>query len=82
MGRILHRQQMRRQFGMSQQPAQGFTAEDRNWLRSQGVNRPEAMPRKSVWYRADGTGSLGPSDPYHLGLYGRRGLTLVPPAPP
>jgi hypothetical protein len=34
MGRILHRQQMRRQFGISQQAAQGFSNEDRNWLRT------------------------------------------------
>ena len=82
MGRILHRQQLRRQFGISPQPSQGFTTEDRNWLRSQGVDRPEALPRKSLWYHPDGRSSIGPSDPYHLGLYRRRGLTLVPPAPP
>ena len=82
MGKLLHRQQLRRQLGLSQQPSQGFSLEDRNWLRSQGIDRPDLLPRKSVWYRADGTGSLGPSDPYHLGLYRRRGLTLLPPAPP
>jgi len=82
MGRILHRQQLRRQFGLSEQPSQGFSLEDRRWLQTQGIDRPDQLPRKSVWYRADGTGSLGPSDPYHLGLYRRRGLTLLPPAPP
>ena len=80
MGRILHRQQMRRQFGLvSQQPTQGFTTEDRNWLRSQGIGRPDQLPRKSLWYKPDGTSSLGPSDPYHLGLYRRRGMSLKPP---
>jgi hypothetical protein len=71
-----------RKFGLAQQPSQGFSLEDRRWLQTQGIDRPDQLPRKSVWYRADGTGSLGPSDPYHLGLYRRRGLTLLPPAPP
>ena len=82
MGAILHRQQLR-QFGLvAQQPVQGFTPEDRNWLRSQGIDRPDHLPRKSTWYKPDGTSSLGPSDPYHLGLYRRRGLTLKPPTTP
>ena len=79
MGAILHRQLMRRQFGLVQQPAEGFTTEDRNWLRSQGIGRPDQLPRKSLWYKPDGTSSLGPSDPYHLGLYRQRGMTLKPP---
>ena len=80
MGAILHRQLMRRQFGLvSQQPAQGFSLEDRRWLQTQGIDRPDQLPRKSLWYKPDGTSSLGPSDPYHLGLYRRRGMTLKAP---
>ena len=79
MGAILHRQQLRRQFGLVSQPAQGFTTEDRNWLRSQDIDRPDQLPRKSLWYKPDGTSSLGPSDPHHLGLYRQRGMTLKPP---
>ena len=79
MGAILHRQLMRRQFGISRQPAQGFTNEDRNWLRSQGIDRPEHLPKKSLWYRPDGSSSIAPSDPYHLGLYRQRGMTLKEP---
>jgi hypothetical protein len=79
MGLILHRQQMRRQFGISQQPSQGFTTEDRNWLRSQGIDRPDQLPRKSLWYKPDSTSSLGPSDPYHLARYRQRGMTLKAP---
>ena len=60
MGAILHRQQLRRQFGLVQQSSLGFTTEDRNWLRSQGIDRPDQLPRKSLWYKPDGTGSLGP----------------------
>jgi hypothetical protein len=71
---------MRRQFGISEQPAQGFTTEDRNWLRSQGIDRPETLPRMSRWYRLDGSSSVGHSDPYHLGLYRQRGMTLKAPA--
>ena len=83
MGRILHRQQLRRQFGLvAQQPAQGFTTEDRNWLRSQGIDRPDQLPRKSLWHKPDGTGSLGPSDLYQLALYRQRGLTLKSPTTP
>ena len=79
MGRILHRQQMRRQFGISPQPAQGFTTEDRNWLRSQGIDRPETLPRKSLWYKPDGTSSMGHSDAYHVARYRQRGMTLKAP---
>jgi hypothetical protein len=80
MGRILHRQLMRRQFGLvSQQPAQGFSLEDRRWLQTQGIDRPDQLPRKSLWYKPDGTSSLGPSDPYHLARYRQRGMTLKPP---
>jgi hypothetical protein len=59
MGAILHRQLMRRQFGISQQPSQGFTPEDRNWLRSQGIDRPDQLPRMSRWYRPYGSSSMG-----------------------
>jgi hypothetical protein len=72
----------RRIFGLTQQPSQGFSAEDRRWLATQGIARPEQLPRKSLWYHPDGRSSIAPSDPYHLGLYRQRGLTLVPPAPP
>jgi hypothetical protein len=47
MGAILHRQLMRRQFGISQQPSQGFTPEDRRWLQTQGIDRPDQLPRMS-----------------------------------
>ena len=79
MGAILHRQLMRRQFGISQQPSQGFTAEDRNWLRSQGIDRPEQLPRMSLWYRPDGSSSMGHSDAYHVARYRQRGMTLKAP---
>ena len=69
----------RRQFGLVQQSSQSFSLEDRRWLQTQGIDRPETLPRKSLWYKPDGTSSLGPSDPYHLGLYRRRGMTLAPP---
>jgi hypothetical protein len=78
MGAILHRQQMRRQFGLVERSAQGFTNDDRNWLRSQGID-PRTLPRKSLWYRPDGSSSIAPSDPYHLGLYRQRGMTLKAP---
>jgi hypothetical protein len=79
MRAILHRQQIRRQFGITQQAAQGFTSEDRNCLLSQGVDRPDQLPRMSLWYKPDGGSSIGHSDPYHLGLYRRRGMTLKAP---
>jgi len=69
----------RRQFGISQQPSQGFTTEDRNWLRSQGIDRPETLPRKSLWYKPDGSSSMGHSDAYHVARYRQRGMTLKPP---
>ena len=78
MGAILHRQQMRRQFGLSQQPAQGFTHEDIAWIRSQGFD-PRTLPRKSHWFLPNGRGAYAPSDPYHLGLYRQRGMTLKEP---
>ena len=81
MGRILHRQQLRRQFGISQQPSQGFTTEDRNWLQTQGIDRPETLPRMSLWYRPDGSSSMGHSGPYHLARYRQRGMTLKAPLP-
>jgi hypothetical protein len=81
MGRILHRQQPRRQFGLVQQPSQGFTTEDRNWLQTQGIERPDQLPRKSRWYRADGSSSMGHSDPYHVARYRQRGMTLKAPLP-
>ena len=65
-----------------QQPGQGFSLEDRRWLATQGVDRPDQLPRKSLWYKPDGTSSLGPSDPYHLARYRQRGLTLKPPTIP
>jgi len=80
MGRILHRQLMRRQFGLvSQQPAQGFSLEDRRWLQTQGIDRPENLPRKSLWHHPDGHSSVGPSDAYHVARYRQRGLTLKAP---
>jgi hypothetical protein len=33
----------------------------------------------SLWYKPDGGSSIGHSDPYHLGLYRRRGMTLKAP---
>jgi hypothetical protein len=80
MGRILHRQQLRRQFGISEQPAHGFSNEDRNWLRSQGIDRPDQLPRKSLWYKPDGSSHIGHSDPYHLARYRQRGMTLKAPS--
>jgi hypothetical protein len=79
VGAILHRQQMRRQFGISQQPSQGFTTEDRNWLQTQGIDRPDQLPRKSLWYRPDGSSSMGHSDAYHVARYHQRGMTLKAP---
>jgi hypothetical protein len=80
MGAIRHRQLMRRQFGLvSQQPAQGFSLEDRRWLQTQGIDRPDQLPRKSLWYRPDGSSHMGHSDPYHLARYRQRGMTLKPP---
>ena len=78
MGAILHRQQMRRQFGLVERSAQGFTNDDRNWLRSQGID-PRTLPRKSHWFLPNGRGAYAPSDPYHLGLYRQRGMTLKEP---
>ena len=79
MGAILHRQQMRRQFGISQQPSQGFSLEDRRWLQTQGIDRPEQLPRMSLWYRPDGSSSMGHSDAYHVARYRQRGMTLKAP---
>jgi hypothetical protein len=78
MGAILHRQRMRRQFGLVEQSAQGFTHEDSNWIRSQGFD-PRTLPRKSHWFLPNGRGAYAPSDPYHLGLYRQRGMTLKEP---
>jgi hypothetical protein len=80
MGAILHRQQLRRQFGLvAQQPAQGFTTEDRNWLRSQGIDRPDQLPRRSIGDHPDSKSALEPSEFYHMRLYRERGFTLMPP---
>ena len=70
---------MRRQFGISQQPSQGFTTEDRNWLQTQGIDRPDQLPRMSLWYRPDGSSSMGHSDAYHVARYRQRGMTLKAP---
>jgi hypothetical protein len=79
MGAILHSQKMRRQFGLVEQSTKGFTTDDRNWLWSQGIDRPETLPRNPLWYRPDGSSSIAPRDPYHLGLYRQRGMTLKAP---
>ena len=70
---------MHRQFGLVQQPSQGFTLADRNWLRTQGIDRPDQLPRISLWYKPDGSSSMGHSDPYHLARYRQRGMTLKAP---
>ena len=79
MGAIRDRQLMRRQFGLVSQPAQGFTTEDRNWLWSQGIDHPDQLPRMSLWYRPDGSSSMGHSDAYHVARYRQRGMTLKAP---
>ena len=79
MGAILHSQKMRRQFGLVEQSTKGFTTDDRNWLWSQGIDLPETLPRNPLWYRPDGSSSIAPSDPYHLGLYRQCGMTLKAP---
>jgi hypothetical protein len=48
------------------------------WIRSQGFD-PRTLPRKSLWFLPNGRGAYAPSDPYHLGLYRQRGMTLKEP---
>ena len=72
---VIHRRQIR----LVQAEMQGINVEERQWLRTQGVDRPEKLPRRSLWYHPDGSSALGPSDPYHLRLYRAKGFTLKPP---
>ena len=58
---------------------QGMNVEERQWLRTQGVDKPEELPRRSPWCHPDGSSARGPSDPYHLRLYRGKGFTLKPP---
>jgi hypothetical protein len=62
-----------------QQPTQGFTTEDRNWLRPQGIDRSDQLPRMSLWYRSDGSSHMGHSDPCQRPRYRQRGMTLKAP---
>jgi hypothetical protein len=49
MGRPLHRQQERRQIRLvPQQPAQGFSADDRRWLATQGIGRSVSADSRSI----------------------------------
>ena len=68
----------RRQIQLVQAGMQRINVEKRQWLRAQGVDRPEELPRRSLWYHPDGSSALGPSDPYHLRLYRGKGFTLKP----
>ena len=72
---VIHRRHIR----LVQAEMQGINIEERQWLRTQGVDRPEELPRRSLWYHPDGSSALGPSDPYHLRLYRRKGFTRKPP---
>ena len=72
---VIHRRQIR----LVQADMQGLNVEERQWLRTQGVDRPEELPRRSLWYHPDGSSALGLSDPYHLRLYREKGFTLKPP---
>ena len=72
---VIHRRQIR----LVQAEMHGINVEERQWLRTQGVDRPEELPRRSLWYHPDGSSALGPSDPYHLRLYRAKGFTLKPP---
>jgi hypothetical protein len=72
---VIHRRHIR----LVQADMHGINVEERQWLRTQGVDRPEELPRRSHWYHPDGTSSIGPRDPHHLGLYRRKGFTLMPP---
>ena len=75
---VIHRRQIR----LVQADMQGINVEERQWLRAQGVDRPEELPRRSIWYHPDGSSALGPSDPYHLRLYRGKEFTLKPPTTP
>ena len=68
---VIHRRHIR----LVQAGMQGINVEERQWLRTQGVDRPEELPRRSLWYHPDGSSALGPSDPYHLPLYRAKGFT-------
>mgnify|MGYP003325570522 CR=1 FL=1 len=72
---------LRRHIRLVQQQMHSMNPEERTWLKSQGYDRPEELPRRSIWYRPDGSSGLGPSDLYHLRLYRQRGMTLKPPEP-
>jgi hypothetical protein len=69
----------RRQIRLVQQQMQALNVEERQWLKIQGVDRPEELARRSVWYRPDGSSGLGPSDLYHVRLYRAKGFTLKAP---
>jgi hypothetical protein len=70
---------LRRHIRLVQQQMQALNVEEKQWLKTQGVDRPEELPRRSVWYRPDGSSGLGPSDLYHLRLYRAKGFTLKAP---
>ena len=57
----------------------GLPLNELEWLHTQGFRSINEVPKMSVWYRPDGTSSIGHSDPYHLRLYRQRGFTLKPP---
>ena len=63
---VIHRRHIR----LVQAEMHGINVEERQWLRTQGVDRPEELPRRSLSYHPDGGSALGPSD-----LYGGLGAT-------
>ena len=60
---------------------QNLNGEEKEWLKTQGVDRPNELPRHSVWYRPNGSSAYGPSDLYHLRLYRQKGFPLKPQTP-
>ena len=52
---VIHRRHIR----LVQADMHGINVEERQWLRTQGVDRPEELPRRSTWYHPEGSSALG-----------------------
>ena len=67
----------RRQIGLTNR-SEALPLDDLRWIKTQGFNSFNDIPRMARWYRPDGTSSIGHADLYHLHLYRLRGFTLKP----
>ena len=63
----------RRHIRLVQAEMQGINIEERQWLRAQGVDRPEELPRRSLWYHPMEARRWGRLTPITCACTARRG---------